>query len=193
MGGRLSEWRGTVRSSVRAGWHEEMADSTMAPPLPSVADLAESDVETTPALHIAPVSLRSSWPMPISSAHRAPPEPLRSSLPARRQYYARTLQHQQPAEPTPPLESALATLSDQQNRCSSMQAQLLLLGAGAAAEAKARNRELVSRNQQLVQQQQRLETENAAVRELKNRAVVLSSEIGSARSSVWSTPFALWA
>ena len=52
----------------------------------------------------------------------------------------------------------------------------------AAADAKARNRELVERNERLVQQQRRLETENAAMRELKNRAVVLSQE--NARLSV---------
>ena len=139
-----------------------------------------------PILHVAGADWRtSSWPMPTASHRHAPPMllPEEATSPTgmrqpRRHYYARSVAQSAPPLPPrhAPLESAIATLADQNNRYSSVQAELVLLGAGAAAEAKQRNRELVERNQQLLVRQQKLESESAAARELKNRAVVLSQE-----------------
>ena len=142
-------------------------------------DDAQVDVPEHPILHVSNISI-SDWPMPIHarSGPRSTPEPQATRSPPRcRNYFARSHRPRTSTSlPHAPLESALATIADQNNRHSSVQAQLLMLGAGAAAEAKLRNRELVSRNQQLVQQKEKLEHENAAVRELKNRAVLLSQE-----------------
>lgn len=74
------------------------------------------------------------------------------------------------------VESALSTLADESARTSAMQMQLLLLGAGAAAETRVRNDELLARNRELARGQERLEAENAAMRELKSRCIVLSQE-----------------
>jgi hypothetical protein len=126
------------------------------------------------------------WPMPHSKPPRrrwqAAPAPVATTeveynasgrvLRARHGNERRVATHQDHTS----LETALASLSDQSNRTASMQAQMLLLGAGAAADAKIRNRELVERNQELQQHQRKLETELAAVRELKNRVVILSQE-----------------
>ena len=75
----------------------------------------------------------------------------------------------------PPLATSLAALADRSNHAMAMQSQLLLLGAGAAAEAKVRNRELTERNAELVAKQQKLESENRAIFKLKTK-IVLSQE-----------------
>ena len=143
-------------------------------------DFPRDPTSDAPTLHVTTPA--AGWPTPLVQ-HRPPPpfvEPRSPKLQGRRRFFARDYATPAPTTstslPQPPLESALATIADQNNRYSSVQAQLLLMGAGAAAEAKARNRELVSRNEQLVAQQSKLESENMKIRELKNRAVVLSQE-----------------